>query len=79
MRAPGSALPLSETAGRLARSVEFEMAKPSALAKSVIAAHGDAIRTVPLYVAGGAGTPTLDKAASIHAVAPRLTYETGRC
>ena len=45
--------------------------------KSVIAAHGDAIRIVPLHVAESAGTPTVEAAKMAPAVAPHLSYRNG--
>ena len=43
----------------------------------VIAAHGDAIRIVPLYQASDAGTPTVEGAKAAPAVAPHLSYRNG--
>lgn len=45
--------------------------------KHIVAAHGDAIRIVPLYVADAAGTPTVDAAKMAPAVAPHLSYRNG--
>ena len=45
--------------------------------KSVVAAHGDAIRIVPLYVADAVTTPTTDAAKLAPAVAPQLSYRNG--
>ncbi len=44
-------------------------------AKSVVPAHGDAIRIVPLYESGG--TPTVGAAKAAPPVAPHLTYRNG--
>jgi hypothetical protein len=46
-------------------------------ARSVVAAHGDAIRIVPLHVADTASTPTVEAAKLAPAVAPQLTYRGG--
>jgi len=46
-------------------------------ASPIISAHGDAIRIVPLFVAGEAGTPTVDVARASPAVAPHLSYRNG--
>jgi hypothetical protein len=53
------------------------MASQSNVAKSIIAAHGDAIRIVPLHVADDAGTPTADLAKTAPAVPPQLSYRNG--
>lgn len=53
------------------------MPKSAALVGSVIANHGDAIRTVPLHVSGDAGTPTVEAAKAVLAVPPNLTYRNG--
>ena len=45
--------------------------------KHIVAAHGDAIRIVPLHVADAAGTPTVDVAKMAPAVAPHLSYRNG--
>ena len=45
--------------------------------RSIVAAHSDAIRIVPLYDAGNAGTPTTEAALAAPAVAPQLTYRHG--
>ena len=51
------------------------MSNHSISAKSVVPAHGDAIRIVPLYESGG--TPTVDAAKAAPPVAPQLTYRNG--
>jgi len=53
------------------------MAQPSQSVIPIIAARGDAIRIVPLYVAESAGTPTVDAAKAAPPVAPHLTYRNG--
>jgi hypothetical protein len=46
-------------------------------AKRIHDAHQDAVRIVPLHVAGDAGTPTADALAAAPAAAPHLTYRNG--
>ena len=51
--------------------------KSAVVVKTVVAGHGDAIRTVPLHTAGDTGTPTVGAAKAISAVPPNLTYRNG--
>jgi hypothetical protein len=53
------------------------MSSHSSAVRSIVAAHSDAIRIVPLYVAGSVTTPTVDTAKIAPAVAPQLTYRNG--
>ena len=53
------------------------MPKTSAPFASFVAAHADAIRTVPLAIVGDASTPTVDAARAKHTVPPHLTYRNG--
>src|SRR5450631_4472674 len=53
------------------------MPSRSAPQKSIIAAHGDAIRIVPLHMADAGDTPTVEGAKAAPAVAPHLSYRNG--
>src|SRR6059036_2202059 len=45
--------------------------------KTIVPAHSDAIRIVPLYVPDAVSQPTAEAAAAAPAVAPQLTYRNG--
>lgn len=53
------------------------MPKTADAAPAVIAAHGDAIRVVPLYTAPEPAAPTVEGARAAPSVAPHLVYQHG--
>ncbi|MEO7051291.1 MAG: hypothetical protein ABI128_06470 [Rhodanobacter sp.] len=53
------------------------MSKSNVPVRRVIAGHGDAVRTVPLFVVRDAGTPTVEATKANYSVPPKLTYRHG--